>query len=287
MRYAYFPGCSAHGTGKEYESSTQAVAKKLGMELVEIPDWNCCGATAAHGKSHLLNVALPARNLAIAEGVGLDNLTTGCAACYQQFANAYKEMTENKEIRDKVNRIIGRDYKGNLKVKSLVEAIGTVDPELIKSHIVKPLSGLKVAAYYGCLLVRPPKITGFDDPENPMFMDNLMKLAGAEALDWAHKTECCGASLGVSNLGIAVRLIDKILRGVIDSGADCVVVACPFCHLNLDWHQKSVNKQLGTNYEMPVFYFTELLGLAMGINQDELGLKTHFTDTQKVLSKVG
>ena len=257
MRYAYFPGCSSHGTGKEYESSTQAVAKKLGMELVEIPDRSCCGTTAAHGKSHLLNVALPARNLAIAEDRAwiFNHRVCGLLPAVGQ---CHKEMTENKEIKEKVNRITGREYKGTLKVKSLVEAIGTVDPELLKSHIVKPLSGLKVAAYYGCLLVRPPKITGFDDPENPMFMDNMMKLAGAEALDWAHKTECCGASLGVSNLGIAVRLIDKILRRVIASGADCVVVACPFCHLNLDWHQKSVNKQLGTSYEMPVFYFTEL-----------------------------
>ena len=275
-----------HGTGKEYEASTQAVAKKLGMELVEIPDWSCCGATAAHGKSHLLNIALPARNLAIAEGMGLD-VTTGCAACYQQLAHANKRMTESQETREQVKKVTGKEYKGTLKVKSLVEAIGTIDPELIKSQVVKPLSKLKVAAYYGCLLVRPPEITGFDDPENPMFMDNMMKLAGAEALDWAHKTECCGASLGVSNLGIAVKLINKILKAVVDSGADCVVVACPFCHLNLDWHQKSVNKQLGTTYEMPAFYFTELLGLAMGISHDELGLKTHFTDTQKVLSLVG
>lgn len=286
MRYAYYPGCSYHGTGKEYEVSTQAVAKKLGMELVEIPDWSCCGSTAAHGKSHLLNIALPARNLAIAEDMGLD-VTTGCAACYQQLAHANKRMTENQEIREKVNKVTGKEYKGTLKVKSLVEAIGTIDQELIKSKVVKPLSELKVAAYYGCLLVRPPGITGFDDPENPMFMDNIMKLAGAQALDWAHKTECCGASLGVSNLDVAVKMINRILKAAVKSGADCVVVACPFCHLNLDWHQKSVNKQLGTTYDMPVFYFTELLGLAMGISPDELGLKTHFTETQKVLSLVG
>ncbi|MDD4767310.1 MAG: CoB--CoM heterodisulfide reductase iron-sulfur subunit B family protein [Desulfotomaculaceae bacterium] len=287
MRYAYFPGCSYHGTGKEYESSTHAVAKKIGMELVTIPDWSCCGATASHGKSHLLNIALPARSLAIAEGMGIGEVTTGCAACYQQLAHANIRMTESEEIRDKVNKITGKEYKGTLKVKSLVEAIGIVDPETIKPLIVKPLTGLKVAAYYGCLLVRPPEITGFDDPENPVFMDNMMKLAGAEALDWAHKTECCGASLGVSNLNIAVRMINKILKAAVESGADCMVVACPFCHLNMDYHQKSVNKQLGTTYDMPVFYFTELLGLAMGISPDDLGLKTHFTDTQKVLNQVG
>lgn len=286
MKYAYFPGCSYHGTGKEYESSTQAVAKKLGMELVTIPDWSCCGATASHGKSHLLNVALPARSLGIAEEMGMD-VTTGCAACYQQLAHANHKMAEDAGIREKVNKIISKPYNGTLKVKSLVEAVGTVDPETIKAQIVKPLTGLKVAAYYGCLLVRPQKITGFDDPEKPMFMDNLMTLAGAEALDWAHKTECCGASLGVSNLDIAVRLINKIIKAAVESGADCFVVACPFCHLNIDWHQKNVNKKLGTSYDIPVFYFTELLGLAMGLSPDELGLKTHFTDTQKVLSLVG
>ncbi len=287
MRYAYFPGCSYHGTGKEYELSTHAVAKKLGMELVTIPDWSCCGATASHGKSHLLNIALPSRNLGIAEGMGIDEVTTGCAACYQQLANANKKMIENEDLRNKVNSITGTPYKGTLKVKSIVEAIGIVDPETIKSQIVKPLTGLKVACYYGCLLVRPPEITGFDDPENPMFIDNIMKLAGAEALDWAHKTECCGASLGVSNLDVAVRMIDRILAAAVESDADCIAVACPFCHLNLDWHQKSVNRKLRKSYDIPVFYFTELLGLSMGISPDELGFKTHFTDTKKVLSVVG
>lgn len=286
MRYAYFPGCTSHSTSKEFEASTRAVAKKLGMELVEIPDWSCCGATAAHGKSHLLNIALPARNLAIAEEMGLD-VTTGCAACYQQLANANISMIENNEIREKVNKVTGKPYKGTLKVKSIVEAIGIIDPELIKTQIVKPLNGLKIAAYYGCLLVRPPKITGFDDPENPMFLDNIMRLAGAETLDWAHKTECCGASLPNTNLGVAVRLINKILKAAVESGANCVVVACPFCHLNLDWHQKNVNKQLGTTYDMPVFYFTQLLGLALGLNQQDLQFNTHFTDTQKVISLVG
>jgi len=286
MRYAYYPGCTSHTTSKEYEASTRAVAKKLGMELVEIPDWSCCGSTAAHGKSHLLNVALPARNLALAEEMGLD-VTTGCAACYQQLAYANKRMTENREIRDRVNRVTGKEFKGTLKVKSLVEAIGTIDPEFIKSQVVKPLSGLKIAAYYGCLLVRPPKVTGFDDPENPMFIDNIMRLAGAETLDWAHKTECCGGSLPTTNLGIAVRLINKILKAAVESGANCMVAACPVCQMNLDYHQKSTNKQLGTTYEMPVFYFTQLLGLAMGLNQQDLQFNTHFTDTKKVISLVG
>ncbi|BAF59593.1 MAG: CoB--CoM heterodisulfide reductase iron-sulfur subunit B family protein [Pelotomaculum sp.] len=286
MKYAYYPGCSYHTSGKEYEASTRVVAKNLGLELVEIPDWSCCGATAAHGKSHLLNVALPARNLALAEEMGLD-VTTPCASCYQQLAYANKCMIEDKKLKEKVNQVTGKTYNGTLKVKSIVEVIGSIAPEYIKAQIVKPLKGLKIAAYYGCLLVRPPKVTNFDDAENPMFLDNIMRLAGAETLDWPHKTECCGGSLAVSNLDIVVKMLNRIIKAAVECGANCFVVACPLCHFNLDMHQKSCNKMLGTSYTIPVFYFTQLLGLAMGLNQQDLQLGSHFTDTQKVLSMVG
>jgi heterodisulfide reductase subunit B len=286
MRYAYYPGCSYHSSGKEYEASTRLVAKNLGIELVDIPDWNCCGATAAHGKSHLLNIALPARNLALAEEMGLD-VVTPCAACYQQLANANKELREDENLLEKVNKATGKNYKATLKVKSILEAIGSLDPDYIKAQIVKPLKGLVVAAYYGCLLVRPPSVTGFDDPENPVFMDRLMQLAGAEAVDWPHKTECCGGALQVSNVEIVARLLNKIYKEAVKSGANCLVVACPLCHFNLDACQQTCNKLLGTSYEIPVFYFTQLLGLAMGLNQKELQFDSHFTDTQKALKLVG
>lgn len=286
MRYAYFPGCSSHTSGKEYEATVRIVTKNLGIELVDIPDWSCCGATAAHGKSHLLNVALPARNLAIAEEMGLD-VVTPCAACYQQLASANKEVKENKELAGKVNQVVGKVYRGTLKVKSILEAIGALEHDYIKAQIVKPLKGLKIAAYYGCLMVRPPSVTGFDDPENPMFMDNLMRLAGAETIDWPHKTECCGGAIQVSNEQIVAKLLNKIFKGAVKSGANCMVVACPLCHFNLDACQNACNRLLGTAYEIPIFYFTQLLGLAMGLNQKELQLDSHFTDTRKVLKLVG
>lgn len=286
MRYAYFPGCSSHTSGKEYEATVRIVTKNLGLELIDIPDWSCCGATAAHGKSHLLNVALPARNLAIAEEMGLD-VVTPCAACYQQLASANKEIKENKELAEKVNQVVGKVYRGTLKVKSILEAIGALEHDYIKAQIVKPLKGLKIAAYYGCLMVRPPSVTGFDDPENPMFMDNLMRLAGAEALDWPHKTECCGGAIQVSNEQIVAKLLNKIFKEAVKSGANCMVVACPLCHFNLDACQSTCNRLLGTTYEIPVFYFTQLLGLAMGLNQQELQFDSHFTDTRKVLKLVG
>ncbi len=287
MRYAYYPGCSHHSSGKEYEASTRVVAKNLGLDLVDIPDWSCCGATAAHGKSHLLDVALPSRNLALAEEMGMEVVTTPCASCYQQLAAANKIMTEDKAFKEKVNQVTGKVYNGTLKVKSILEVIGTLEPDYIKAQIVKPLKGLVIAAYYGCLLVRPPSVTGFDDVENPMFMDNLMQLAGAETLDWPHKTECCGGSLAVSNGEIVVKVLNKIFKEAVKSGANCLVTACPLCHFNLDVQQKNCNKLLGTTYDMPVFYFTQLLGLAMGLNRQELGFDTHFTDTQKVLKLVG
>jgi len=286
MRYAYYPGCSSHTSGKEYEASVRIVSKNLGLELVDIPDWSCCGATAAHGKSHLLNTALPARNLALAEEMGLDAVTP-CAACYQQLAAANKEIKENPQIAEKVNQATGKTYKGTIKVKSIVEAIGSLEPDIIKAQIVKPLKGLKIAAYYGCLMVRPPSVTGFDDPENPMFLDNLMRLAGAETMDWPHKTECCGGALQVSNEKIVVKLLNKIYKEAIKSGANCMVAACPLCHFNLDSCQNTCNRLLGTTYEIPIFYFTQLLGLAMGLNQQELQFNSHFTDTRKVLKLVG
>lgn len=286
MKYAYYPGCCYHTSAKEYEFSTRVVAKNLGLELVEVPDWSCCGSTAAHSKSHLLSVALPARNLAIAEEMGLD-LAAPCAACYQRLAGANKQLIEDNNLREKVNRITGRVYNGTVKVKSMVEAIELIGPEDIRVQVVRPLKGLKVAAYYGCFLVRPPWVTNYDDPENPTSLDSLMRLAGAETLDWSHKTECCGASLSISNEDIVVKMVSRILKAAVESGANCLVTACPLCHFNLDLRQQRCNKILGTKFNLPVFYFTQLLGVAMGLNHRDLCLNTHFVDTKKALRLIG
>lgn len=286
MKYAYYPGCCYHTSAREYEFSTRVVAKNLGLDLVEIPDWSCCGSTAAHGKSHLLSVALPARNLALAEEMGLD-VTAPCAACYQRLACANKELVEDESLRAKVGRITGRTYNGTVKVKSIVEAIDLIGPEAIRAQVARPLKGLKVAAYYGCFLVRPPWVTNYDDPENPTSLDRLMQSAGAETLDWSHKTECCGASLSISNEDIVLKMVGRILKAAAASGANCVVTACPLCHFNLDLRQGKCNKQLGTKFNLPVFYFTQLIGVAMGLNYKDLCLNTHFIDTNKVLRLIG
>jgi len=285
MKYAYYPGCCYHTSAKEYESSTRVVSKNLGLELIEIPDWSCCGSTAAHGKSHLLSVALPSRNIALAEEMGLD-ITAPCAACYQRLAGANKQLVEDKTLREKVNQITGRVYNGTVDVKSIVEVIDSLEPESIRARVIRPLKGLKIAAYYGCFLVRPPWVTRYDDPENPNSLDRLMRLVGAETLEWSHKTECCGASLSVSNEKIVLQLVNKILTAAVESGANCLVTACPLCHFNLDLRQKKCNKHLGTKFNLPVFYFTQLLGVAIGLNQQDLCLNTHFMDTQKILKSI-
>lgn len=286
MKYAYYPGCCYHTSAKEYEVSTRVVSGKLSLELMEIPDWSCCGSTAAHSRSHLLSLALPARNLAIAEEMGLD-VAAPCAACFQRLAAANKKLVEERGLRETVNGVTGRPYGGTVKVKSMVEVIDSLPPEKISAGITRPLQGLKVAAYYGCFLVRPPWVTGYDDPENPVSLDRLMRLAGAETVDWPHKTECCGASLSISNEDIVLKLVNRILQAARQSGANCLVTACPLCHFNLDLRQQKCNKKLKTDYNMPVFYFTQLLGVAMGLDHKELCLNTHYIDTRSILKMVG
>lgn len=282
MRYAYFPGCCYHTSAKEYELSTRAVSKNVGLELVDIPDWNCCGSTAAHGKSHLLSLALPARNLAIAEEMGVD-VTASCAACFQRLAVARKKLLLDPALREKVSKIIGRPYTARFNVKSSVEVFNLIEPDQIREKLVTQLGGLKIAAYYGCFLVRPPGVVDFDDPENPQAIDRLMQLIGAQTVDWPHKTECCGASHSISNEEIVFKLVARILRAAVESGANCLVTACPLCHFNLDLRQARLNKRFGTSFNLPVFYFTQLLGVAMGLDYGELCLYSHYIDPRNLL----
>jgi heterodisulfide reductase subunit B len=286
-KYAYFPGCSLHSTAHEYDLSARNICKKLGIDLVEIPDWNCCGATSAHSTSHLMGVALPARTLAIANDMGLD-LTAPCAACYQRFVAAYKEMQDEK-TKVKICKAMEREYKGTSRVKNFLEIFTGPDMlATIRAKTTNPLKGLKVACYYGCLLVKPPQLVGgFDDPENPQSMDNLVQALGGEAVPWPYKTECCGASLFLSTDEAAIRLTNDILKIAKDSGADCIVTACPLCHQNLDMRQSTANGLFNVKYNLPVLFFTQIIGLGLGISPRQLGFKGHFVDCTHVLRKVG
>ncbi len=288
-RYAFYPGCSLDTSGIEYGMSSHAVAEALGIEFLDVPDWNCCGASSAHMTDHLLALALPARVLALAETLPVEELVAPCAACHQRFAAVEYELGHDAELKEKVNALLDRPYTGKVRVRSYLDVFANpATLEQIQKKVKRSLKGLKVACYYGCLFVKPPKVVNYtDDPEHPQAMDNIMRALGAEPLPWPYKTECCGASLGMTNEEVCTKLCNDILRVARDAGADCIVTACPLCQQNLDMRQVTVERKYGTSYRMPVPFFTQLIGLALGLDARKLGFKKLFVDPSAVLRKVG
>lgn len=286
MSYAFFPGCSLKGTAADYGESTLAVFSKLGLELTELDGWVCCGSTPAHNTSHLLSVALPAKNLQLAVEQNGKRLAVACAACFSRLRAAWHEMSEDALLKAKVEGVIEGTVDLSIQVRHLLQIL-TEDfgLEALKAQVAKPLEGLKVACYYGCLLVRPPKVMQFDEPENPQSMDSVMTALGATPVAWPFKTECCGANLSLSRTDLVLRLVDKILSYAKDAGAEVVAVACPLCQANLDVRQVDVAKKLGTRHELPVVYFTQLVGVAVGVGGDQLGLDKSFIDARPKLQK--
>ncbi|MFC1864646.1 CoB--CoM heterodisulfide reductase iron-sulfur subunit B family protein [Chloroflexota bacterium] len=282
MNVSYYPGCSLHGTAREYGESVKAIAQLLGIEFRELDDWTCCGASSAHVTDDGLAVALPARNLIIADRVGMD-LVVPCAACFQRFKVAEKELMAGKEIsgiRDK--------YEGDFHIRYIVdffwEAVGE---KALKKKVKKPLSGLTPVCYYGCLTVRPPNITDAKNPENPQAMDKVIESLGADIKDWSYKTDCCGGSLMFTRPDIAKKLTGKLLDMATEAGANCIVVGCPVCQANLDSRQEEISVDSGKKYEMPVFYFTELMGLAFGDASVKKSLWRHTVDPLSLLEQKG
>jgi len=272
MKTGFYPGCSMKGSAREYSESLLAVARALGRELPEIPDWNCCGATAAHNLDRNLALALPARILAAAEKDGMDEVLVPCAACYSRLSVTRHELLEDEELRQKISGLIEADYRGTARVLNIIEWLAGV-PELEK--LVKVPFARRVACYYGCLLVRPAGVVKFDRPEEPQSMDLLMKKIGAEPLDWAFKTECCGAGFSVSRTDLVARLSGLILDDAVSREAEAVIVACPMCHLNLDMRRPNIEKLAKKKFNIPVIYLTQALGLAIGLAPKKLGLQRH------------
>lgn len=290
MKYSYFPGCSASTTGKSFTVSTKFVASKIGFEMIEIPDWNCCGTSAAALTSPELAVALPARSLAISEheNPGLD-VVAPCAGCYRSLKGAVTYARESAENLQKIRELLQRDYNAAADVVSLLEAFSSEDvKQAISNWVVNKLRCLKVACYYGCAMVRPVDVCQFDDAEDPQSMDELMSLIGAEPVDWAFKTECCGAAQQMAVPKQAKPMIERIFQNAQVNGADCIVTACPLCMLNLDMREAEINKARAAAgkepFDIPCFYFTELIGLALGGTAAELGIDIHFHPTQKLLA---
>lgn len=283
--YAYYPGCSGLGTSLEYERSTRAVCQALGLDLQEILDWSCCGSSPAHTVDHVFSSALAARNLALAEEMGLGTVLTPCPSCLTNLKVATWRMRD-EAFRQEVNQYLEQSCNNQVQVKSVLQAlVEDVGPGRIQEQVQSPLKGLKIAPYYGCIMNRPPEIMDFDDPENPVAMDQILKALGAQVVDFPLKVECCGASYGIPRQEVVLHLSGKLLDLARAQGADGLAVPCPLCQMNLDLRQGQINSYLQQDFQLPVFYYTQLMGLAFGLNQKELGLDKLCVPPRKALLK--
>jgi len=285
---AYYPGCSLHGTSREFDESLRAVTTALGIGITEIRDWSCCGASSGHTTNHLLGVALPARNLALAEAQGFSSVLAPCAACYNRLAAARLAVATEEGLAERLPDILGHPFENSVEVHNAVELLRDAAP-LIEEKVAatltpNPLEGVKLAAYYGCLLVRPFEVCGYDDPEQPTSMDEVINACGADDVDWNMKVECCGGAFSVSRTASVVRLGRAIIDDARAHGAEAIVVACPLCHSNLDLRQKAMVERGGE--PMPILFITQMVGLAVGLSPAVLGLERHFVDTEPLLERL-
>ncbi|NES97756.1 MAG: disulfide reductase, partial [Desertifilum sp. SIO1I2] len=266
---------------------TQVVMQELGIELEELQDWSCCGGSVAASVSHDVGLAMAARNVALAQKQNLD-LLASCSGCYNKSARAAKAL-ENETEKQKITAILSdmgiSISDSHIQVRNVVDVLAN-DLDLT-SHITRPLNGLKVACYYGCLLTRPADITGWDSPIFPMSMDRLAQACGAEVVDFRSKTKCCGGPILVSKQEVAFELTKQLLDEAQSLGADCIVLACPLCATNLELRQPEIEKKYSVSYQLPILYITELIGLALGLRPGKLGLNKHIVSTQSVLAKLG
>jgi heterodisulfide reductase subunit B2 len=277
MKFGIYPGCSLTGSARDYNESVFALAKAFGLDFMQIPDWNCCGATAAHNLNKELSLALPARILALAEKSGMDEIIVPCAACYSRLVVTQHELKKNPELKNRICEVIEMDYRGTSGILNVIEWIDKYITPKLEEKIIKPFN-YKVACYYGCLLVRPDKILNYDRAEDPQTLDIVMSKIGATPVDYPYKTECCGAGLSISRTDIVSKLSGKIIEDAEHRGADAIIVACPMCHSNLDMRRPDINKYWETEYKIPVIFVTQAIGLAIGLSPKEVGLKRHFVE---------
>jgi len=285
-QYAYYPGCSLESLATAYNISTLEVAHKLGVDLKEIKDWNCCGATAYFPVDELLAHTLVARNLALAEKDGLSDFVAPCSACYKNayFTNAY--LKKDPDLAEHINYALEADnlhVNGTMKIRHLIEVfIEDVGLEEIGKKITHPLKDLRVAPYYGCQLLRPRK--DHENVENPQFFESLLSALGAEPVDYPSKTRCCGGSLIVTNRKAALDMVHILLQDAVNRKADVIATTCPMCNVNLEVYQSQVNREFGTQFSIPVMYFTQLMGVALGIKPGKLGIGKELVSGEPVLA---
>lgn len=279
MKFSYFPGCTEHSTSMEYGLSTQAVFKTLGVELVEIDDWNCCGAAATHSINHLLSLCLPARNISKAQSSQAGSLVVPCAGCFNMLKRAEHALKNDEAKRKEIEETVGFTYQPSLEILALMDVmLNRIGLEKVQEKLKRPLKGLKAACYYGCALVRHPKVTQLDDPENPQYLDRLIKSLGAEPVEWSYKIDCCGADLALTYGDIVKKLVGKIVAMAKEAGAQCIVTSCGLCQANLEMRQ-----EIG----LPIFYFTELMGVAFEIENRDKWWSKHMISPKGLLKELG
>ena len=276
MNLAYYPGCALHGSSNDYEQSLRACLGALDVQLNEIDDWICCGATAAHSLNQKLAVALPARNLALAESKGFHEMLAPCPMCSMQLLKARKELAESEALRRSISEIVELEVRGEAKVLNLIQLFEAIGMDRLKAAVKVPLSSLNAACYYGCLLTRPPEVVEFDDFEQPRSMEKILESLGGKTVDWNYRTECCGAGMTMANEQTVLDLSHKILTNAQQHGANCLVVACPMCHVNLDMKQPNIEQHYGVKHAMPIYYLSDVVGLALGFEPEALGVNRHF-----------
>jgi heterodisulfide reductase subunit B len=288
LQVAYYPGCSLHASSELYDIQCKKVLKQLGIDLKEIEDWNCCGATSAGKTDDFLSVALPARNLGIADASGLSEMLIPCSSCYNRTLAAQRILSENTELKNKINKELSRKIEGKIRVSNILEILlSKVNSGEIAEKAKRKLEGLKPACYYGCLLTRfPCDIKISDSVENPAAMETVCKTLGAEPLDWGYKTDCCGASAAVNDAETSLFLMSRIIRDGLARGANCFVTTCPMCQMNMDAYQGQVCERYGIKKKLPVFFITELLGISMGFTHEELKIDRHFVDCLGLLKEL-
>ena len=281
LKVSYYPGCSLHGTAKEYDQSVKAMSRALGIELKELDDWSCCGATSGHATNFKLSVALPARNLMIAGKGEPKEIMVPCAACFNRFKSAQHHLDHDQGLKTEVEAVVGQKYVSGLSVKNPIDILyNDIGLDVLKAKVVKKLTGLRPVSYYGCLLVRPPEVCNFENYENPYMLDEILATLGADVKNWSYKTDCCGGSLTISRTDIVGKLVDKLMTMAREAGANCVVTACPVCMANLD-------ARASENLRLPVFYFTELVSLSLGLPGTAGWLKLHNVDPVPLVSSLG
>jgi heterodisulfide reductase subunit B2 len=282
MKISYYPGCSLDGTALEYNQSLESVARNLDIDLEELPDWTCCGSSSAHVTNDELALGLAGRNLLIADKIG-QTLLVPCSACFQRLKAAEKALKAGKTVKG-----LPSQYQGKFDIKHAADLIWEVCGEnAITAKVKKPLKGLNPVCYYGCLTTRPPKVTDAENPEDPQSMDEIMKCLGADVKNWSFKTDCCGGNLMLTHPELAKKMVKKIFDMALEAGADCIVVGCPMCQSNLDTRQTEIFQENGQKYNLPVYYFTELMALAYCDPKAEKYLNKHLTEAKSLLKKKG